>query len=198
MDPEGEKPRGLVAVGPQSGRATADHQQAGGMGVMLPEETFTSLPRKGRECVGRAEFSSELPCFGCCTVAKSYPTLCNPMGCSTPGFSVLHCLPEFAPTHVHQVGDAIQPSHPLSSPSPPALNLSQHQGPLDCCSLNTGRCLGVASSLCRNLLSGAKEGPELRQPCLEKAVWKLLEIKPLLSVLRTLVLPTARQALAPR
>ena len=63
----------------------------------------------------------------CCSVAKSYPTLCVPMDCSTPGFSVLHCLLEFAPTHVHWVSDAIQPSHPQLSP-PPALNLSQHQG----------------------------------------------------------------------
>ena len=50
------------------------------------------------------------------------------MDCSTPGFPVLHYLPEFAQTHVHWVDDAIQPSHPLSPPSPPALNLSQHQG----------------------------------------------------------------------
>ena len=50
------------------------------------------------------------------------------MNLSTPGLPVLHHLPEFAQTHVHRVGDAIQPSHPLSSPSPPALNLSQHQG----------------------------------------------------------------------
>ena len=49
------------------------------------------------------------------------------MDCSTPGFPVFHCLPEFAQTHVHWVGDAIQPSHPLSPLSPPALNLSQHQ-----------------------------------------------------------------------
>ena len=54
--------------------------------------------------------------------------LCDPMNCSTPGFPVLHCLLELAQTHVCWVGDAIQPSHPLSSPSPPALNLSQHQG----------------------------------------------------------------------
>ena len=59
---------------------------------------------------------------------KSCPTLCNPMDCSTPGFSVLHYLPEFSQTHVHWVSDAIYPSHPLSSPSPPALNLSHHQG----------------------------------------------------------------------
>ena len=62
----------------------------------------------------------------CCSVAKSYPTLCNPMNCSTPGFPVLHCLPEFAQTHVHWVSDAIQPSRPLSSPSPPPFNLSLH------------------------------------------------------------------------
>ena len=61
-------------------------------------------------------------------VAQSCPTLCDPMDCSTPGFHVLHHLPEFAQTHVHWVNDAIQPSHPLSSPSPPAFNLSQHQG----------------------------------------------------------------------
>ena len=62
------------------------------------------------------------------SVVQSCPTLCNPMDCSTPGFPVHHQLLELAKTHVHQVGDAIQPSHPLSSPSPPALNLSQHQG----------------------------------------------------------------------
>ena len=53
---------------------------------------------------------------------------CDPMNCSTPGFPVYHQLPESTQTHVHWVGDAIQPSHPLSSPSPPSLNLSQHQG----------------------------------------------------------------------
>ena len=64
----------------------------------------------------------------CCSVAGSCPTLCNPMGYSTPGFPVLYHLPEFAQTHVHWVGDAIQPSSLLLSPSPPAFNLSQHQG----------------------------------------------------------------------
>ena len=53
---------------------------------------------------------------------------CDPMDRSMSGFPVLHHLPQFAQTHVHRVGDAIQPSHPLSSPSPPALSLSQHQG----------------------------------------------------------------------
>ena len=58
---------------------------------------------------------------------QSCPTLGNPMNCSMPGLPVHHQLPEFTQTHVHRVGDAIQPSHPLSSPSPPAPNLSQHQ-----------------------------------------------------------------------
>ena len=64
----------------------------------------------------------------CCLVAKSCPTLCNPMNCSTQGFRVLHYLPECAQTHVHSVGDAIQPSLSMLLPSPPALNLSHHQG----------------------------------------------------------------------
>ena len=58
------------------------------------------------------------------SVTQSCPTLCDPMNCSTPGFPVHHQLPEFTQTHVHSVGDATQPSHPLSSPFPPALNLS--------------------------------------------------------------------------
>ena len=62
------------------------------------------------------------------SVAQSCPILCSPMYHSTPGLPVHHQLPEFTQTHVHCVGDAIQLSHPLSSPSPPALNLSQHQG----------------------------------------------------------------------
>ena len=61
------------------------------------------------------------------SVAQSCPTLCNPMNCSTPGLPVHHQLSEFTETHVHRVSDAIQPSHPLSSPSPPAPNPSQHQ-----------------------------------------------------------------------
>ena len=67
----------------------------------------------------------------CCSVAKLCPTLCDHMDCSMPVFSVLHHLPEFAQTHVYQVGDAIQPPHYLFSLSPPALKLSQHQGPLN-------------------------------------------------------------------
>ena len=62
------------------------------------------------------------------SVAQSCPTLCDPMNHSIPGLPVHHQLPEFTQTQVHWVGDAIQPSHPLLSPSLPALNLSQHQG----------------------------------------------------------------------
>ena len=76
--------------------------------------------------------SSGMPCliiaiYQFSSVAQSYPTLCDPMDSSTPGFPVHHQLPELVQTHVHQLGDAIQPSHPLLSPFP-ALNLSQHQG----------------------------------------------------------------------
>jgi len=62
------------------------------------------------------------------SVAQSCPTLCDLMDCSMPGFPVRHQLLEPAQTHVHQVGDTIQPTHPLSSLSPPAFNFSQHQG----------------------------------------------------------------------
>ena len=67
-----------------------------------------------------------LPPYSVQSLAQSCPTLCDPMKHSTQGLPVHHQLPEFTQTHVHWVGDAIQPSHPLSSPSPPAFNLSQH------------------------------------------------------------------------
>ena len=70
------------------------------------------------------------------------PTLRNPMDCSTPGLPVHHQLLEFTQTHVLQVGDAIQPSHPLSSPFPPAVNLSQHRGLFQ----SGGRSIGVSAS----------------------------------------------------
>ena len=72
-----------------------------------------------KQSCGSLQFSS---------VTQPHPTLCNPMDYSTPGFPVHHQLPELTQTHVHRVGDAIQPSHPLSSPSPPAFDLSQYQG----------------------------------------------------------------------
>ena len=61
-------------------------------------------------------------------ITQSCPILCDPMDCSTPGFPVHHQLPEFTQTHIHRVSDAIQPAHPLPSPSPLTFNLSQHQG----------------------------------------------------------------------
>ena len=71
--------------------------------------------------------TTHLPIVQFSSVAQSCPTLCDPMNISTPGLPVHHQLPEFTQT-VHWISDAIQPSHPLSSPSPPALSLSQHQG----------------------------------------------------------------------
>ena len=66
--------------------------------------------------------------FCCCSVDQLCPTLCDPINCSTPVFPVLHHFPELVKTYVHWLGDATQQSHPLSSPSPPTFNLSQHQG----------------------------------------------------------------------
>ena len=77
------------------------------------------------ECPSVDEWINKL-CFS--WVSQSHPALCDPMDCSTPGLPVHHQLPELVQTHVHWVGDAILLSHPLSSPSPPAFNLSQHQG----------------------------------------------------------------------
>ena len=85
--------------------------------VLKPSWTETNSHRK--QVYGSVQFSS---------VAQLHPTLCDPMDCSTPDFPVHHQLQELAQIHVHWVGDAIQPSYPLSSPSPSAFNLSQHQG----------------------------------------------------------------------
>ena len=81
------------------------------------------------------------------SVAQSCLTLCDPMNCSTPGLPVHHQLPEFTQTHVHRVGDAIQPSHPLLSPSPPAPNPSQHQSfPMSQLFTRGGQSIGVSAS----------------------------------------------------
>ena len=74
-----------------------------------------------------SDSSCYITVFQFSSVAQSCPTLCDPMNRSTPGLPVHHQLPDYTQTHVHRVGDAIQPSHPLSSPSPPAPNPSQHQ-----------------------------------------------------------------------
>ena len=84
----------------------------------------------------------------CCSVAQSCLTLCNPMDCSTPGFSILHYLLESAQIHVHWIGDAIQLSHPLSPLSPPALNLSQYQGLFQWVgSASGGQSIGTSASV---------------------------------------------------
>ena len=89
-------------------------------GFRHPLDFLTYIPHgQGEATLLSIQFSS---------VAQSCPTLCDQMNCSTPGLPVHHQLPESTQTHVHRVSDAIQPSHPLSSPSPTAPNLSQHQG----------------------------------------------------------------------
>ena len=83
----------------------------------------------------------------CCSVAQLCLTLYSPMDCSTPGFPVLHHLLEFAQSHVYQVGDAIHPSHPLLSHSPPAFSLFQHQGIfLSLFFASGGQSIGVSAS----------------------------------------------------
>ena len=82
---------------------------------------FTTKPNQGA-------ISAYISSVWFSSVAQSCPTLCDPMDCSTPGLPVHHQLLEFIQTHVHWVGDAIQPSHPLLPPSPPAFSLSRYQG----------------------------------------------------------------------
>ena len=92
--------------------------------VVSEKETFIMF--KPLYWIGQKVCSGFSIC--CCSVPKSCQILWDPMDCSTPGFPVLHYLSEFAQTHVHWVSDVLQPSHPLSFPSPPALSLSQHKG----------------------------------------------------------------------
>ena len=87
------------------------------------------MGKKDTESLGGVRFVCYFDCRNVVVIVQSLSScLYDPMNCSTPGFPVLHYLPELAQTHVHGVNDAIQPSHPLSSPSPPAFNPSQHQG----------------------------------------------------------------------
>ena len=89
----------------------------------------------------------KMPSVPFSSVAQSRLTLSNSMDCSMPGLPVYHQLPEFTQTHAHWVGDAIQPSHPLSSPSPPALNLSEHQSfPMSQFFAWGGQSIGVSAS----------------------------------------------------
>ena len=102
--------------------------------LMISCETFKSLSRWSKfKLVYLSGFELPMEDKPLChvqfsSVTQSCPTLCDPMNHSTPGLPVHHQLPEFTQTHVHRIGDAIQPSHPLSSPSPPAPNPSHHQG----------------------------------------------------------------------
>ena len=111
----GNFPAGPVAKTPSP--------NAGGLGLIPSQGTRSHIPQLRP---GAARKKPVGPQFS--SVTQSCPTLCDPMNCSTPGFPVYHQLLEFIQTHVHWVRDAIQPSHPLSSPSLPAFNLSQHQG----------------------------------------------------------------------
>ena len=106
------------------------------LALLLPFEALLDLPFNFFQMFHFLSSCSSLPQAGLCplssvqfsSVTQSCPTLCDSMDCSMPGLPVHHQLPEFTQTHVHWVGDAIQPSYPLSSPSHPAFNLSQHQG----------------------------------------------------------------------
>ena len=86
-----------------------------------------SFQSQRKEMPQNAQTTTQMHSSQFSSVAQSCPTLCDPMNRSTPGLPVHHQLPEFTQTHVRRVHDAIQPSHPLSSPSPPAPNPSQHQ-----------------------------------------------------------------------
>ena len=116
---------------PEDGRLMSQNNHL--IGVWMPFFKNRTQSRKRWRSKVRwpliLQISPEIEASGsCCLVAKLCLTLCDPMNCSMPSFPVLHYLPEFAQTHVHWVGDAIQPSHLLSPPSPPALSLPQHQG----------------------------------------------------------------------
>ena len=95
------------------------------LGLLHYRQILYHLSHKGSPNNISKSFKSSSVQFS--SLAQSCPTLCDPMNLSTPGLPVHHQLQELTQTHVHQVSDAIQPSHPLSSPSP-APNLSQHQG----------------------------------------------------------------------
>ena len=102
--------------------------------VAMPSSKGSSPPRDQTcvSCLAGTFFTTEAQgnpkyLFQFSSVAQSCPALCTPMNRSTPGLPIHHQLPEFTQTHVHRVSDAIQSSHPLSSPSPPAPNPSQHE-----------------------------------------------------------------------
>jgi len=94
----------------------------------MPRNVYNIIQfKKDKQCQPPTLYVNAYVSVQFTSVAQLCPTLGDPMNRSTPGLPVHHQLPEFTQTHVHRVGDAIQPSHPLSSPSPPAPNPSQHQ-----------------------------------------------------------------------
>ena len=131
---------GVWAVASQralKGRGWKVRKSQGRVSVCMwgaPEPGISDCALKRKRAVGCAEDGSAvgkplvLPILWFRSVAQSCSTLWDPMDGSTPGFPIHHQLLELTQTHVHRVSDAIQPSHPLSSPSPPAFNLCQHQG----------------------------------------------------------------------
>ena len=108
---------------------------------------------------------------------QSCPTLCDPMNCGTPGLPVHHQLPEFSQTHAHRVGDALQTSHPLSSPSPPAPNPSQHQGffPMSQLFAWSGQSIGVSSST--SALPMNTQGAYISSFLFKRFYWSLAELQ---------------------
>ena len=107
-----------------------DRETSLSLSLLLPPQPGTGF-RVRIQCTARCSLLMIFSFFTQCkfrSVAQSCPTICECMNSSMPGLPVHHQLLEATQTHVYRVGDAIQPSHPLSSPSPPALNLSQHQG----------------------------------------------------------------------
>ena len=98
-----------------------------GSRVLVPSSPAREEPYREFICPGKMTWSCFCRGNFCCSVTQLCPTLCHPVHYSTPGFCVLPYLLEFAQTHVRWVDDAVQPSHPLLPPSPPALNLSQYQ-----------------------------------------------------------------------
>ena len=111
---------GMVPLPQETWSGTSHAERPGEGGVAVRQEGRDPVRTSQARGSGSVQFSR--------SVAQSCPTLCDPVDCSMPGLPVHHQLPELAQTHVHRVSDAIQPSHPLLSPSSPTFNLSQHQG----------------------------------------------------------------------
>ena len=111
----------------------------------MPKDIQTAIQLHSFHMLARLCSKSFKLCFSSLQLCLA---LCSPMDCSKPGFPVHRQLPELAQTHVHWVDDAIQPSHPLSSPSPPAFSLSQHQGlfPVSQFFASGGQSIGVSAS----------------------------------------------------